>query len=170
MQVISMSTHKKINPIGYLIFSIAIPFLIGILSTIIVGFQFNEEYEVLSKPIFSPPSWVFPLAWSILYVLLGIATYKVGRGTYKKEEKRDTYIIYGISLFLQFLWPIFFFKLQWYGGALFLAALLWFFSWVLYVVYGRLNRKAGSLLVPYVLWLGYALYLNIGVVVLQYLR
>lgn len=170
MQVISMKTQNERGPISHLIFSIAIPFLVGILSSLLVGFDFKEEYQSLLKPIFSPPQWVFPLAWSILYILLGIASYRLGQSSYEREEKRDTYIIYGISLFLQFLWSVAFFGLHWYGIALFVATLLWFFSWVLYVVYGRIDKRAGTLLVPYVIWLGYALYLNIGIVVLQKIK
>lgn len=165
-----MSANKRIRCIGYLVFSMAIPFLIGILSSIVVGFQLKEDYEMLLKPIFSPPSWVFPIAFSIIYILLGIATYKIAVGSYSEEEKKATYIIYGISLLLQFLWPCAFFKFQWYGIAFIIAVLLWFCSWVLYVVYGRLDRRAGTLLVPYILWIGYALYLNLGIVVLQHLE
>ena len=139
---------------------LAVSLLISLGTGVIAGFLTSgsmEKYQEMYRPPLSPPGWVFPIVWLILYTLMGIAAYRI----YMKNPKAESLKLYLIQLAVNFLWPIIFFNLGW---QLFTAAwilLLWYLVFVLIKEFARIDRGAAKLLIPYLIWLTFAAYLNI---------
>lgn len=145
-----------------LLLCILIPLAVGGLSAWISG-DSMKGFETMNKPPFSPPGWLFPVVWTILYVLMGLASYLVlnsGQDTYRI---RNAIGWYAAQLVANFLWPILFFKLSWYLAAFFWLLLLWMLVLVTTLKFYRLSSRAGDLMLPYLLWTTFAAYLNYGV-------
>lgn len=118
------------------------------------------------KPALSPPPIVFPIVCGILYGLMGIGMARVTLSA-RSEERTDAMQVYLLQLAVNFVWSIFFFNLQSYGGALIvllilLALIIWMIS-----RFHRVDSPAALLQIPYVLWVSFAAYLNAGVWVLN---
>ena len=126
-----------------------------------------ESFEMMVQPPLSPPAWVFPVVWTILYVLMGIGSYLVLTSGAKHDEIRRALVPYGIQLGMNFLWPFFFFGLEWYLLSFFWLVGLWIAVLVTMVRFYRIESRAGDLLLPYLLWLTFAGYLNFGVYLLN---
>ena len=154
---------KKINITELLIFIVSAE-LTGALSRLLSGNSF-EFFETLTKPPFSPPGWIFPIVWFILYALMGFAAYLI----YKSDSKgrNSALVIYWAQLFLNFLWSIVFFRFNLTG--LSVAVILSLLVMVTFMIFkfGKINTKAAAINIPYLLWLLYASYLNIGILSLN---
>lgn len=144
-----------------LIVSLALPLAVGFLSTLVSGG--TQEYRSLNQPPLSPPGWVFPIVWTALYLLMGYASYRIWTADTNPDYKRRALLLYGIQLFLNFLWPILFFGLEWYLAAFFLLLLLWLAIFLTMRLFSNIDERAGDLLLPYLLWVTFAGYLNLGV-------
>lgn len=110
------SGNKKKIRIIPLFVSIIIPLLIGWLSTLLVP-NMRSIYESLIKPPFSPPAIVFPIVWTILYIIMGICSYKVYILKYENKDVSSAIFVYAIQLLLNFLWTIIFFGFKLYALA-----------------------------------------------------
>ena len=106
-----------------LILCLAVPLAVGGLSALITG-NSMQMFETLRKPPLSPPGWLFPVVWTILYILMGIASYLVLTSA-KPNRSRSALLVYGVQLFFNFFWPILFFSLKLYLSAFFWLVLLW---------------------------------------------
>ena len=106
---------KKNDLYGYGI-SIAIAELTGLLAQLFSNMQ-SGFFSSLEKPPLSPPGWLFPVVWTLLYALMGIAAYRVYNS--KAENRTGALVLYGLQLFVNFLWPIVFFRFQNIGAAMF---------------------------------------------------
>ena len=126
-----------------------------------------DIYGELIMPPLSPPGVLFPIVWTVLYVLMGVALYLVRSTSGDEEVKSKGYTLYAVQLIFNFLWTIVIFNLRWFGfSAIWLVALIILIG--LNIVYfGKINKNAGLLLVPYLLWCVFALYLNIGIWILN---
>ena len=102
----------------------------------------------------------FPIVWTILYVLMGIASYLVYTSNL---PDRTALTVYAIQLIFNFMWSIFFFNMQWYLFAFFWLILLWLL--ILYTIrlFYQISRPAGYLMIPYLLWVTFAGYLNYAI-------
>lgn len=146
----------KINFKKLFVFIIA-TFLLGNLFTV---FSMNTEfYKSLEKP-FNLPSIIFPIVWSILFVLMSISLYIVSEN---KKTETKSYILYFVQLFINSLWTLFFFKLK-----LFLFSFLWIFVILFFVIlmiinFYKINKVSAYLQIPYVLWLLFAGFLNYSI-------
>ena len=140
--------------------SILIAEAVGSISALFVRGE-TDWYKELNRPPAAPPSWLFPVVWGILFLLMGIAAYRV----YLTEHlgKGVALWIYGISLAVNFLWPLFFFRLKLLGFSAIWLALLLVLVLLTWRRFSGIDRVAGNLLIPYLLWLAFALYLNIGI-------
>lgn len=132
----------------------------------IVGLIINKsiDYNYLVNPPLSPPSYLFPIVWNILYLLIGISYY-----IYRKNNNDDSLTIklYYIQLILNYLWSIIFFTLK-----LRTLAVIWIIVLAITIIYliirfYKEERTSFYLLIPYILWVLFATYLNIGIVVLN---
>lgn len=122
-----------------------------------------KDFDSLKQPPLSPPGWLFPVVWTILYLLMGWASFRVLQSGAQPGEKRRALAGYGVQLALNFLWPILFFGLGWYGIALLELAVLWAaIAWTM-GAFSRIDPLAGNLLLPYLLWVTFAAYLNFGI-------
>ena len=144
---------------------LAIPLGVGGLAALLSGGM--SDYGNLAQPPLSPPGWLFPVVWTILYLSMGYASYRVAQSEGAAEEKRSALVLYGGQLLLNFLWPILFFRLEWYLGAFVLLLGLWALIFWTMQKFSRLDEIAGDLLLPYLLWVSFAGYLNLGVYLLN---
>ena len=138
--------------------SILIPVVLGgIVGFIISGFM---DYEALQKPPLAPPAIVFPIAWTILYILMGVS---YGIIMDKAKIDSDIRTIYYSQLIVNLLWPIAFFVLKWRLFAFLWIVLLAVLVIIMAVKFYRKNKTAGLLQIPYAAWVLFATYLNLGI-------
>ena len=146
-----------------LIKNLAIPLLVGVVS----GFatrSANEEFTATAvQPSFTPPPWVFPVAWTILYTLMGISAYLVANGNAAPIDKAKALAIYTYQLAVNFLWSIFFFNFEWYLFSFVWIILLWILVFLMIRSFFRISKLAAYLNIPYLLWITFAAYLNFGI-------
>lgn len=162
--------NKKVNVFN-LIISIIIPLAVGMLSSFITK-DAMMSFNAMKKPPLAPPGILFPIVWSMLYVLMGISSYIIYEFDVKndislKTEKSIWLLIYAIQLVFNFFWSIIFFKFSLYYQAFVWLVILWVLVLLLIVKSMKLNKIAGYLLVPYLLWMTFAGYLNIGVAIMN---
>ncbi len=145
------------------IFYLFFPLLIG---SIIGGITSNAiDYSNLAKPPFSPPSILFPIVWSIIYLLMGIAYYLFQRNVYRNKKVES--FIYYLQLFINALWSIIFFVFKWRLFSVFWIVLLFIFVLINTIQFSKKYKPSAYLFIPYLLWLAYATYLNIGIYLLN---
>ena len=139
---------------------LSVSLLISLGTGVIAGFLTSgsmEKYQEMYHPPLSPPGWVFPIVWLILYTLMGIAAYRI----YMKNPKAEALKLYLIQLAVNFLWPIFFFNLGWQLFAAVWIIFLWYLVYLLIKEFARIDQGAAKLLIPYLVWITFAVYLNI---------
>ena len=152
---------KNINWKSLLI-SIAISLGAGVLSAVLSG-NSMEQYEQLYKPPLSPPGWLFPIVWTILFILMGIAAYLVYKSETEGERKRAALTVYAGQLLVNVGWSIIFFGGEAYLVAFAWLVLLWFLIYRTIRHFWEIDRTAGILLLPYILWVTFAGYLNLAI-------
>lgn len=137
---------------------IIIPLAVGGLSALLTSGAM-EDFEAVAKPALSPPGWLFPIAWTVLYILMGISSVLVyDTGKYKKALT-----VYGIQLGVNFFWSIFFFGFGLYLFSFFWLILLWALVLYMIIFFSKARPWAAYCNYPYLLWLTFAGYLNLGV-------
>ena len=146
--------------------SIALPLLVGILASLLTR-QSMEAFAALNQPPLSPPAIVFPIVWTFLYILMGIGFYLVVTSEGNEEDIHKAVIVYGLQLSVNFLWPTFFFNLQWYLFSFFWLLLLWILVLIMLVRFARVSQIAAYINIPYLIWLTFAAYLNLGILLLN---
>lgn len=149
-----------------LLLCIALPLGVGVLAGWLTRGSM-EEFEVMNQPPLSPPGWLFPVVWTLLYLLMGIASYLVLASAQPQKNIDRALWLYGIQLGVNFLWPILFFNLSWYLFSFLWLILLWFLILAATLQFCQLSRTAGYLMLPYLAWVTFAGYLNLGVYLLN---
>lgn len=122
-----------------------------------------KQYKNMYHPPLSPPGWVFPVVWTILYILMGVAAWLVW--TSDSEEKRRAMKLYLLQLIANVAWSVIFFGFNAYLVAFAWLLLLWYLIWMTMKEFGKINPTAGRLLLPYLLWVTFAGYLNLAIAV-----
>lgn len=153
----------KIRNKSALIISILIPLAIGSISALLSGNM--SSYSMLVKPALSPPGFVFPIVWTILYILMGISSYKVYSSN--SPNKSKALLLYSVQLFFNFCWSIIFFRME-----LYFFALIWIVALVLIIIimikqFHIASPRAAYLQIPYLIWCIFAVYLNFAIVILN---
>lgn len=122
-----------------------------------------DVYNTLNLPALSPPSVVFPIVWTALYILMGVSAYIIYSSGAK--EKNFALRVYGVQLLQNYIWPLVFFNMNGYVLAFIILILLWLT--VIYMIYRfyRISRLAAILQIPYIIWLTFAAYLNLAVII-----
>ncbi len=151
----------KIN-IPLLIKCILIPLAVGAVSAFLSS-DAMMAFDLLNKPALSPPAWLFPVVWTILYTLMGISSYLVLVSDADREEIQNALKIYALQLVVNFLWPTFFFNFQWYLFAFIWLVLLWVLVFIMIWRFKDVSKLAAYLNIPYILWLTLAGYLNFSI-------
>ena len=149
-----------------LLICLGIPLAVGGLAALFTGGGMGD-YENLVQPPLSPPGWVFPVVWTILYLLMGYASYLVLTSGEDPGEIRKALTLYGWQLLANFLWPIVYFGFEWRLVAFFILIVLWVLIWLTMRAFSKISPRAGDLLLPYILWVTFAGYLNLGTYILN---
>ena len=148
-----------------LIVSIAISVGVGVLSGFLT-MDHTAIYLEVSKPILSPPIWVFPLVWNILFVLMGISAYLIFSAE-ESQERTQALWIYGVQLLFNFGWPILFFNVQNFLWAFVLLIVLWILILLMKLRFAEIDKLAAKLQMPYLVWVTFAGYLNLMIYLLN---
>lgn len=152
------------NKINYklLIFNIILPLIIGGIGTLLGN---PSSYSIINKPSFSPPAILFPIVWTILYILMGISAYMISVSD--DSDKKKAYIIYLIQLVVNGLWSLFFFRFKWYLFSFFWILLLISLVIIMIDRFYKINKVSGYLQLPYLAWLIFASILNLSIYLLN---
>ncbi len=134
---------------------------VGYLSGFATQSSVDTWFQTLEKPVFNPPSWLFAPVWSTLYVMMGIAAGLVwDKIDLQREAVRNALIFFAVQLALNALWSILFFGLKNPLLALIEIVILWLMIYETYVKFAKIDRIAGYLFIPYLLWVSFAAVLN----------
>lgn len=150
----------------YLLLCLAVPLAVGALSSLFTR-DGMEQFQQLNKPPLTPPGWLFPVVWTILFLMMGAASYLVWKNGRPRRAARTALTLYGVQLAFNFLWSMLFFNMGLYLAAFFELIALWLLILLTAARFYRLSRGAGYLLLPYLLWVAFAGYLNFGVYLLN---
>lgn len=145
-----------------LLICLAIPLLVGGVAAFLTQ-DSMEVFGMLNKPPLAPPSWLFPVVWTILYILMGFSSYLILTSEADKAEVDKAIRLYGYQLWVNFLWPTFFFNFGWYGFSFLWLVLLWVLVLLMIFRFKEISRLAAYLNIPYLVWLTFAGYLNLGI-------
>ena len=141
---------------------IAIPILAGVVSALLT-MNSMEMYAYMNKPPLSPQGWIFPVVWTILYILMGVSSYLVITSDAGKEESASAMKLYAYQLVVNFLWPTFFFNFEWYLFSALWLILLWVLVFFMIRRFSSISKVAAYMNIPYLIWLTFAGYLNVAV-------
>lgn len=141
---------------------LGIPLAVGGLSAWLTR-DSMEIFGMLEQPPLSPPSWLFPIVWTVLYLLMGLASCRVYTADVPERRSGRALAVYGLQLAVNFLWPIFFFRAGWYLFSFFWLLLLWCLIGILIFLFGRIAPSTRWMLLPYLLWVTFAGYLDLGI-------
>lgn len=150
---------KKQHVYGYLI-GIGAAELVGLLARLCSGAN-DTFYEELNQPPLAPPEWLFPVVWTILYAMMGAASYQIYSSG--SDERRGAMALYVIQLAVNFCWTLVFFRFHALGAAAAILILLNVLLVLTVVRFWKIRRSAGWLMLPYLLWTLFASYLNLGI-------
>lgn len=156
----NLSEEKK-----HLIISILIPLGVGFLSFLLTRNGIQNYTENLIKPAFAPPRYLFSIVWTILYVLMGISSFYIYESM--SCHKSNCMLLYILNLVLNFTWPILFFNLEIRLFAFLFILLLDIVVILMTLCFYGIDKKAGYLNIPYILWLLFATVLNFSVYLLN---
>lgn len=170
---------EKIKKILTLLLSIALAQSAGLIGAVATRDNIETWYRTIEKPGFTPPDWVFPIVWPLLYLLMGVAAwliynfndtpsqtrgqgaiYSDGKKLFTRPSKVTALSVYGIHLVLNALWSFLFFKWHLIGLAFFEIFLLLLFILATTRLFYQIKPLAGYLMAPYILWVAYAFLLN----------
>lgn len=150
-----------------LIIAIVVTQFAGLIGSLFTLSKIPTWYATLIKPALNPPSWVFGPVWTTLYLLMGISAFLIWQQGWEKREVRLALGVYALQLVLNMSWSIVFFGMQNPGLALVNIILLFISIICTMIVFYRISRPAMYLLIPYILWVGFASYLNYAIYALN---
>lgn len=156
----------KFNPIAFVV-NIAIPLAIGATGAFFTASSVKTWYVTLSKPSFNPPNTIFAPVWTTLYIIIGIAAYLVWQKRNTIKHFPRTVSIYFIQLILNLMWSFIFFYAHQIGVALFEIVCLLLVVIINAVMFYKINRIAGLLFIPYILWVSFATVLTYNIFILN---
>ena len=151
------------NDVIKLIISIVASFAAGGIGSVFTFKAIPTWYAALKKPPKTPPDRAFGPVWTTLYVLMGVSVFLVWRNGLGSDAARIAFTLFWVQLALNALWSFVFFGMKSIGGGVITIVTLWFLILATAVASFRVSTLAGSLLIPYLIWVTIASYLNIGV-------
>ncbi|WJI10421.1 tryptophan-rich sensory protein [Methanobacterium sp. CWC-01] len=154
----------KVNEIPKLMVSLIIVFIVVAIGSVATSPQIPVWYATLARPAWAPPNWLFPVVWTILYILIGISLFLVWR---KSLESKQALVVFAVQLGLNLLWSLVFFGLHSIVGGLVIILMLWMAILANIIVFYRISRWAGLILLPYLVWVSIASYLNYSIYLLN---
>ncbi|MBU3101409.1 MULTISPECIES: TspO/MBR family protein [Clostridium] len=142
-----------------LMISILIAEGVGLLSGFL-SMSGPSAYENFNKPFFSPPGWIFPIVWTILFFLMAVAAYRIWMTSKSGVDVKKALILYSFQLFLNFFWSIIFFRFRLYAIAFLELLLLLVFILLTTFEFYKIDKTAAYLMIPYIAWVSFAGVLN----------
>ncbi len=153
----------KLKNFAFLMFWILLPLFAGFLGSIATYPNIPTWYAALNKPSFNPPNWIFGPVWTTLYILMGWAAYLISQKGWKNKEVKIALTIFIAQLALNILWSFIFFGQHLLLVAFIEIIILWLFIlWTILKFY-PLSKLAAWLLMPYILWVSFASFLNLSI-------
>lgn len=156
----------KFKPLAFII-NIAVPLAIGAVGAFFTASSVKTWYVTLTKPSFNPPDQLFAPVWTFLYILIGIAAYLVWQKRHTIVNFPRTIAIYLIQLLLNLLWSFVFFYAHQLGVAVFESLALLIAVIINALVFYKIDKTAGLLFIPYILWVGFATVLTYNIFILN---
>ncbi|OGZ27705.1 MAG: TspO protein [Candidatus Nealsonbacteria bacterium RIFOXYB1_FULL_40_15] len=144
------------------IVSLAIPQIAGLAGAFFTASSVKTWYQELQRPSLVPPDWTFGVVWTILFILMGIAFYLIW-----KKNAKNAMILFFVQLFFNFLWSVIFFGLKSPSMAFIDLIVLWILVLLTIIYFYKASRPAAILLIPYILWISFAGYLNLFIWILN---
>lgn len=160
MTAIASKSQLRMSLLRYALVTVPFILLLGILSARIANSGYgNPWFDALAKPSVMPPSWVFPVAWTILYVLLGLSLALIlhARGA---RGRAAALVFFAAQQILNFAWSPVFFAMHRVQVALGIIAAMFVLAFITACLFARIRRAAGLLMIPYLAWLCFAAFLN----------
>ncbi len=154
---------QKIKPYAI---GILIPVAVGGLSALLTKDNM-DIYKSIVAPKLAPPAILFPIVWSILYVLMGVSSVLVYNSDTQTQEKSRALTIYGAQLVINFFWSIVFFNQRAFFLSFIWLLILWALIIVMIIRFWKIHKAAGLLQIPYLLWVTFAGYLNLAIYLLN---
>ena len=143
------------------------PYAVSILLTLAVGglrgfltSMGMDSFDALTKPPLTPPSFLFPIVWTVLFILMGVGAARIFM-TEPTAARNRALIVYVVQLAVNFFWSIIFFNLQAYAFAFFWLILLWVLILTMIYLFCKVDKPAALIQIPYAIWVTYAGYLNL---------
>ena len=162
---------KTVGKVWRVWLAIAIPLGGGLLISLLTRDAMGQ-FNAIEKPALAPPDWLFPIAWTILYILMGVASYFIWHEGHlgKKKQKmlsKTALILYAAQLVFNFAWTIVFFNLGWYWFAFGWLVAMWVLEIAVLIFARKLSRGAFWCLIPYLIWTTFAGYRNLMIAILN---
>ena len=155
-----LAKKKKIN-LKVLLVCLLITYLVAGLGSIFTSTKTSSSWYQSIKPSITPPNWVFPIVWNILFFLIAYSMYLAFTNTKDKTEKKKILSLFGANFLFNILWSILYFGFESPIVGFIDLIILWIFTFILILRLKPLNKPASLLLVPYLLWLTFAGLLNL---------
>lgn len=155
------------NNIIKFLFAMAISGLVLAIGSVFTSSSVDVWYSSIVKPSLNPPAWVFGPVWTTLYILMGIASFLVWKKGWNRKDVKIALSIFVVQLVLNALWSIIFFGLRSPGGAFIEIIFLWLSILATIISFAKISKVAFWLLIPYIIWVSFASYLNYSIYVLN---
>ena len=152
--------NSKLKSFFWLLFSLAIPLLVGYLGSLLTTPSINTWYATLNKPSFNPPNWIFAPVWTMLFILMGIALFLVIKTGKESKYFLHARLSFGAQLFLNLYWSFLFFFIK--APVLAFWSIISLASMIIVNIYYfyQVKKAAAYLLIPYIAWVTFAAILN----------
>ncbi len=159
----SQIQNRKLKPWAVALIIIGATLLVGMIGSLIGG-KMDGSYV---QPPMHPADWVFPVVWTINYIAIGFAAFLTFQANQDHARRRNDLIWYGVHLFFNMLWPLFFFRLGWLAFSIFWLVLNIVSAIIVACRFYKSHLAAGIIIIVYIMWLFYVFYHNCGVMVLN---
>ena len=168
MKTLNTNKSKLLNSFDFpkLLKYVAVPLLVGLIAALLTRNSMTA-FNTFDKPPLSPPAWLFPVVWTVLYTLMGVSAYLIVSASASPMDKAKALAVYTYQLAVNFLWSIFFFNFQWYLFSFIWIILLWILIILMIRHFFGISRLAAYLNIPYLLWVTFAAYLNFWIWILN---
>jgi benzodiazapine receptor len=150
----------RVNNFLKLIIAVGVSELAGGIGSLFTSSAIPTWYATLERPLLSPPNWIFGPVWTTLYFLMGVAAFLVWKKGFERKDVKVALGVFGVQLALNCAWSIIFFGLQNPAAAFVEIIFLWLTILATIVLFSKISRPAVWFLVPYILWVSFAGYLN----------
>ncbi|MDO8269996.1 MAG: TspO/MBR family protein [Candidatus Levybacteria bacterium] len=145
---------------------ILLPLTIGFLGSYFTIASVETWYKTLEQPFLSPPNWVFGPVWTTLYILMGISSFLIIKSGINKKNK-NALQLYSLQILVNLLWSLVFFGMHSILGGFLIIVILWVLIFLTIRVFYKINKNAGILLIPYLIWVSFATLLNFFFLILN---